>query len=98
MVRVYDVLEFIVQNWSGDHADKLPKTINSILEKELCAFRFLGKQIAPITDETELTAIDEAAMHASDAVRRHLNRAIELLSDRHDPDYRPGDAANRWPA
>jgi hypothetical protein len=86
--EVYDFLEFIVQNWRGDHAEDLPKAVNAILERELCAFRFLGNQIAPITDDTELEAIDGASTHSSDAVRRHMDRAVELLSDRHDPDYR----------
>lgn len=86
--EVYDFLEFIVQNWSGDHAEDLPRAINTILERELCAFRFLGERIAPITDEAELKAIDEASMQSPDTVGRHLVRAVELLSDRHNPDYR----------
>jgi len=85
--EVYDFLEFVVQNWSGGDEDKIATAINSILEKEACAFRFVGKQIVPITDELELEAIDQAASNAPDAVKRHISRAIELLSDRNSPNY-----------
>jgi hypothetical protein len=86
--EVYDFLEFVVQNWAGDGADEIATGINTILEKQLCAFRFVGRQIAPITDERELEAVDQAASNAPDTVRRHISRAVELLSDRSAPDYR----------
>jgi len=86
--EVYDFLEFVVQNWSGGGEDQIAAGINSILEKELCAFRFIDRQIAPITDELELEVIDQAASNAPDAVKRHISRAVELLSDRTSPDYR----------
>jgi AbiJ-like protein len=86
--EVYDFLEFVVQNWSGGGEDQIATGINSILEKQLCAFRFVDKQIAPITDELELEAIDQAASNAPDNVKQHISRAVELLSDRDSPDYR----------
>jgi hypothetical protein len=86
--EVYDFLEFVVQNWSGGDEDQIAAGINSILEKELCAFRFIDKQIAPITDELELEVIDQAASNSPDAVKRHISRAVELLCDRTSPDYR----------
>jgi hypothetical protein len=86
--EVYDFLEFVVQNWSGGGEDQIATGINSILEKEVCAFRFVDKKIVPITDELELEAIDRASLNAPDAVKRHMSRAVELLSDRTSPDYR----------
>jgi len=86
--EVYDCLEFIVGNWSEMDANELASSLNSVLEKQLCGFRFLDDKITPITDESELAAIEEAATSSPDAVRRHLVRAIELLSDRRAPDYR----------
>lgn len=86
--EVYDFLEFVVENWSGQGEEQIVSGLNSILEKELCGFRFIGKQITPITDESELEAIDQAALRAPDAVKRHMMRAVELLSDRRSPDYR----------
>jgi hypothetical protein len=85
--EVYDFLEFVVQNWSGGGEEKIAEGINSILEKHTCAFRFIGKKITPITDESELNTIDEAACKAPDAVKLHIKRAVELLSDRSAPDY-----------
>jgi hypothetical protein len=85
--EVYDFLEFVVQNWSGGGEDEIASGTNSILEKQLCAYRLVNKQIAPITDEQELNAIDQAASNAPNAVKRHISRAIQLLSDRNSPDY-----------
>jgi AbiJ N-terminal domain 4 len=85
--EVYDFLEFVVQNWSGGAKDRIVAGINSVLEKQLCGFRFVSEQIAPITDGRELEAIDQAASNAPDAVKRHISRAVELLSDRDSPDY-----------
>lgn len=86
--EVYDFLEFVVQNWSGGGVDDIAVGINSILEKQLCGFRFVDKKIVPITDQQELNAIDQAASNAPDSVKRHISRAVELLSDRTSPDYR----------
>jgi AbiJ-like protein len=86
--EVYDFLEFVVQNWSGGGVDNIAVGINSILEKQLCGFRFVDKKIVPITDQQELNAIDQAGSNAPDSVKRHISRAVELLSDRTSPDYR----------
>jgi hypothetical protein len=86
--EVYDFLEFLIKNWSTAQSEKVVAAINLILERNLCAFRLLGDQITSITDESELNAIDEAAATSPDPVARHLTRAVELLSDRHSPDYR----------
>jgi hypothetical protein len=83
---VFGFLEFSVK-----HAKKLgpllAKLANVQLERENSAYRFVGTEIVEITDRTEITSIEEA-LSGPKAVRLHLERAIDLLSDRRSPDFR----------
>jgi hypothetical protein len=83
---VFDFLEF-----SAKHAKEcgpaLIKLANDQLERENSAYRFVGTEIVEITDQTEITSIEDA-LGGPKAVRIHLERAIDLLSDRRAPDFR----------
>ena len=60
-----------------------------ILEREMAGYRFTDGLVTPITDTQELAAIEEAIMETTPApVGQHLRHALELLSDRTDPNYR----------
>jgi len=98
--EVYDLLEFLVgavSNIVDDtlHLDKADveefiSLCNAVLERELSAYRFIGKKIVPITAEEEMEAI-EAALSSPDpfpGVRSHIETALDMLSDRESPDYR----------
>jgi len=63
---------------------------NSVLERELSAYRFVEGKITQITTEAEVSEIEEALeiSKPSKAVNTHLKRALDLLADRKSPDYR----------
>lgn len=68
------------------------QAVNSILEREMSGYRFVGPTIAPITNPTETEAV---AMAISDSDRPgltgasiHLKTAVEMLGKRPNPDYR----------
>jgi hypothetical protein len=84
--EVYDFLEFTVKYFLDS---ELTETINYVLERELSAYRFVGNICTDITNEQEIQMIDEA-LRDNDfpGVATHLNRALELLSNREKPDYR----------
>jgi hypothetical protein len=85
--EVYDFLEFLVND--QHEVEKLEEYLNTILEREVSAFRFLDGQIVDITSEQELEMLQEAvADDRFGAVAAHLRRALELYSDRKSPDYR----------
>jgi hypothetical protein len=96
--EVFDLLEFILNNFEQDEYNggidnaknnRFCLTANSHLEKNLSAYRFVGLQLVEITSEEELTSIGEAlSENVTSAVQIHLKRAIELFSDRLNPDYR----------
>jgi hypothetical protein len=90
--EVYDLLEFVLDHWPDNYElqDKFIPIINGALQLELSGYRIVGRQITPITDETELAAIGQALEVADriSPVTIQLGDALRKLSDRHDPDYR----------
>lgn len=84
--EVYDFVECILNALADDD---LTDEINDVLERQLAGYRFFGGSIAPITDPVEIDAIETAiADDTYFGVRQHLERALELLSDQQEPDYR----------
>jgi DNA-binding transcriptional ArsR family regulator len=85
--KVYDFIEFLVGH-ARLGAD--PKHINSILEREMSGYRFRGRILVPISDPTELAAIEQA-MEAPDKFkgsRQHIISALKKLSQKPRPDLR----------
>jgi len=84
--EVYDFLEFVL-SYVGD--EELNQAANEILERELSGYRFVSGVITDITDEQEIDMLQSALADPDyPSVRAHLQRALELLSDRENPDYR----------
>jgi hypothetical protein len=86
--EVYDFLEFVAQNGPAASYDPFALLCNDFLETENAAYRFVNKKIVQITQPQEIAAIEDAASSGHDAVRRHIETALGLLSDRKTPDYR----------
>jgi len=87
--RIFDFIEYLFsQTINPSLASLLTERVNEILEKELVGYRLVNKQFIPITDATEIKAIETAINSSQDGTRLHLKRALELLSDRQNPDYR----------
>jgi hypothetical protein len=85
--EVYDLLEFVANHYHAA-GSKLFEKSNEILTRELSGYRFINRLISPITDAVEINEVDAALNGPADPVRTHLRRALELLSDRANPDYR----------
>lgn len=89
--EVYDIIEFIAQNYKIVNANKkFMDYCNSILEREVSGYRFIGGEITPITSPEEIAEIEEALQgeKALGPVVIHLKSALDLFSDRKSPDYR----------
>lgn len=58
-------------------------------ERCLVGYRFIDSQIAPIDNQLDVDAITQALGDAADfsGARHHLERAIDLLSNRKSPDF-----------
>ena len=87
--EVYDFVEFVANSYSDERVNEIfMNTCNSILKRELSAYRFVGGKITQMTSEEEISEIEEALQVSISPVGVHLNRAFELLADRKNPDYR----------
>lgn len=89
--EVYDFLEFFVGFYPFDshQLERFTRLCNGTLQREMSAYRFISGQITHITSEEEIDAIEVATSSKSPSpVKAHLQRALELMSDRKTPDYR----------
>lgn len=84
--EVYDLLEFVL---NYHELNQLAPLVNETLEKHLAAYRFINGVISDITDSQEIEMLEEVlADEDFPNVKAHLQRSLELLSDRKSPDYR----------
>ncbi|GAG23360.1 unnamed protein product, partial [marine sediment metagenome] len=84
--EVYDFIQFIaIHGWNPV---KFKEECNHALEKELSASRFVGNKIIRNTSKTEIETIETALQSPYGLVNQHLERALDSLSDRENPDYR----------
>ena len=90
----YDFIEFLL-NLDYDHYNKTEfvDTLNSILEREFAGYRIIDNLIAPISNELELEELSTATKNTSqfsalNGANVHLENALDLLSDRKNPNYR----------
>jgi hypothetical protein len=68
---------------------ELVESLNSILERELAGYRLIGHTVVDITDELEIEMLHEVLSDTRfEGVNAHLERALDLLSDKKNPDYR----------
>lgn len=86
--EVYDLLEAIAK-----YCDLINEPIydhlNRVLERELSGYRFVNKQLTDIVNEQEIEMLESALKDSRfKGVSKHLQRALELYSDRKSPDYR----------
>jgi hypothetical protein len=85
---VYDFLEFTLGTVPKPVQDKLRKSWNFMLERENSGYRIVGMQVVAITNDAELTDVEQAAYSSTEGAQVHLQTAITLFSDRKNPDYR----------
>lgn len=85
--EVYDCLEYLVT--SSPRQDDVARA-DAMLQREGSAYRFVNRLLAPITNEHEIKEVEVAARHPDPflGASQQIGRAIELLNDRNNPDFR----------
>jgi len=95
--EVFDFIEFIISNYTeeyGGNRNRRNQTFieqcNATLEHYMSAYRIVDNLIIEITSDEELNSIEKALEDTSaiSTVKTHLRRALQLLTDRKNPDYR----------
>jgi hypothetical protein len=88
----YDLLEFIVGNKSISGFERFDQNFktecNVLLESEKSAYRFVNGRICSITSKEEIIEIEKALNSPFDAVHQHIQKALDLYSNRQNPSYR----------
>jgi len=92
--RVYDFFEWLSNHIKNSYYLKrrhqnFTDLVNSYLSRELAGYRLIDDNFVDITDQQEIEMLGEALKDDSfEGVTKHLKRALELLADRENPDYR----------
>jgi len=96
---VYDFIEFN-GNWEVQRVARVNvfafrEQCNKILEREFSGYRFIEDKIVAISNQTEMEEVNEALkvgvgiFHSPyKGVNVHLQKALDKLSDKKNPDYR----------
>jgi hypothetical protein len=84
--EVYEFFELTLNYFKNrDIVEK----VNFVLERELSGYRFVGGVFTSITSKQEIELLtEEIENNDFPAVSSHLKRALTLMSDRENPDYR----------
>ncbi|MCJ7560224.1 hypothetical protein MUO79_06355 [Candidatus Bathyarchaeota archaeon] len=84
----YDLIEFLIKEIPDEWKERLKIVLNYFMESENAAYRIVGDEIVGITDEQEIETIESALDKGIKSCQSHLARALDLASDRKQPDYR----------
>ena len=86
--EVYDFLEFAADAFKKEKP-RLAEFLNGVLTREMSAYRFIEGRLVGITNEQEREMLEAALADTRFAgVTAHLERALAMLADRKQPDYR----------
>lgn len=91
--RFYDLIEFIANDpTTKAHGGQVgfTKACNEVLKEELAGYRFVGLQLAPITNSEEIAAVEDAMAQSGPfgLAATHIRTALARLADRPQPDSR----------
>ena len=92
--EAYDLVEQMSQTANsqggilGSLSVMFVEECDAAMEREASAYRFVGFEISEMTNEQEITAVEDAMGVTHGAAAEHVSQALVLLSDRKSPDYR----------
>jgi hypothetical protein len=86
---VYDFIEFVQNNFElRGFQDTFATACNNVLQREMSAYRVVAGRVTRVTEEEQIAEIEKAALSEKEGVRLHIQRSLDLLSSRTNPDYR----------
>lgn len=85
---IYELIEiYVARILETSKKDEFVSQVNRILEEENSGYRMIAEIFVPITNELELSAVEETLFSSFDVVEKHMKKALSLYSDRLHPDY-----------
>jgi hypothetical protein len=87
---IYDFVEYIIDLEEKLGRAEFRNALVDVLEREMSGYCLVDNVISPITNEQEIEEIEKATSIKGkfDPVAKQLKSALNLLSDRFNPDYR----------
>ena len=88
--KIYDFIEFNIHHYPFlDSKESFISEINKVLIEENSAYRIITEKVTEITSEQEIQSIEDALENTNPylGVQQHLNQAIQLMSNRTNPNY-----------
>ncbi len=85
--EVYDFIEIHISYLGEDDRKERIKQYNNLLEQEKAGYRVVNGVIAPITNESEIKAIEQASNSKFLSVNQHIQKALNFYADIQTPDY-----------
>ncbi len=82
--EVYEFIEFCIEFSDSKYIE----ITNAVLERERSGYRIIVDRVVPITDNNEIDSIEASENSEYSNVSKHIQTAVELFSDRKNPDYR----------
>lgn len=86
--NIYDLIEFIINEVQETNFYDLSIFLNAVFKSEGLAYSVIDNMVVPISSQVEVKSIQDAIDSGSDSSRKHFECALELLSNREQPDFR----------
>lgn len=90
--QCFDFIEILLQfdymNTDEGSLIRLKDNLNGDLENEKMGYRIIDNQIVDITNREEIEEIENELDSDFDVVNSHVQKSLELYSDRKNPDYK----------
>lgn len=86
--RVYDLIEFILENFPffEGHKERVTDSWNQLFRSEIIAYQIVDDRVVPVPAAIEAEAIEDALGTEVERARHHISRAVRELSGRPVPD------------
>lgn len=85
--EIYDFIEIHLSFLDDDERMQRAEQYNNILEQEKAGYRIVSGEVAPITNESEIQSIEQAASTPYQSVNQHIQKALALYASIKSPDY-----------
>lgn len=87
--EVYDFIEFVIANTDDeDMSEEFVEDVNSLLKQESAGYQVIAGLVTDIISTTEVEEVGKAQESPLEPMNHHFRKALELLYDRKNPDYR----------
>lgn len=86
-IKWYEIYDFIEKSLFVSKSNELAKEYDRVLNEEGSLYRIINGLVVPIINDEEIESIQNASSTKYESVNNHIEKALELLQKRQNPDY-----------